>query len=78
MSNRFLRIVEAIRLGKQISGEMWLALSGVLSILFALMLILRPVVGALSIIWVLAAYGLIPGVFLVFPCVELKRVQTAH
>ena len=78
MATGFLRIVEAIRLRKQISGEMWLALSGVLSILFAFMLIVRPVVGALSILWVLAAYALILGVFLVFLGVEIKRVQTAH
>ena len=78
MASGFLRIVEAVRLRKQISGEMWMALSGVLAILFVLMLIVRPVVGALSIIWVLAAYALILGVFLVFLSVELKRVQAAH
>jgi uncharacterized membrane protein HdeD (DUF308 family) len=75
MATGFLRIVEAIRLRKQISGELWLALSGVLSILFALMLIIRPVAGALSIVWILAAYVLLLGVFLVFLGVELKRLQ---
>jgi uncharacterized membrane protein HdeD (DUF308 family) len=50
----------------------------VLSILFALMLILRPVAGALSIVWVLAAYALLLGVFLVFLGIELKSVQAAH
>jgi uncharacterized membrane protein HdeD (DUF308 family) len=78
MATGFLRIVDAIRLRKQISGELWMALSGILSILFALMLIFRPVAGALSIVWVLAAYVLILGVFLVFLGVELKRVQAAH
>jgi len=78
MATGFLRIVEAIRLRKQISGEMWLALSGVLSILFAFLLIARPVVGALSILWVLAAYALILGVFMIFLGVEIKRVQTAY
>ena len=78
MATGFLRIIEAIRLRKQISGEIWLPLSGVLSILFALMLILRPAVGAVSIVWILAAYVLLLGVFLVFLGIELKRFQAAH
>jgi uncharacterized membrane protein HdeD (DUF308 family) len=78
MATGFLRIVEAIRLRKQISGEMWLALSGVLSILFALMLMVRPIAGALSLVWILAGYALILGMFLIFLGVELKHVQAAH
>jgi uncharacterized membrane protein HdeD (DUF308 family) len=78
MATGFLRIVEAIRLRKQISGEMWLALSGVLAILFALMLMVRPVAGALALVWVLAGYVLILGVLLVFLGIELKSVQAAH
>ena len=78
MATGFLRIVEAIRLRKQISGEMWLALSGVLSILFALMLMVRPIAGALSLVWILAAYALILGLLLIFLGVELKQVQAAH
>jgi uncharacterized membrane protein HdeD (DUF308 family) len=78
MATGFFRIIEAIRLRKQISGEIWLALSGVLSILFALMLMLRPVVGTLSIVSVLAAYVLLLGVSLVFLGIELKKVQAAH
>jgi uncharacterized membrane protein HdeD (DUF308 family) len=78
MATGFLRIVEAIRLRKQISGELWLALSGVLSILFAMMLILQPIAGALSLVWILAAYVLILGVLLMFLGIELKAVQTAH
>ena len=78
MATGFLRIIEAIRLRKQISGEIWLALSGVLSVLFALMLILRPVVGAVSIVWFLSGYVLLLGLFLVFLGIELKRFQAAH
>lgn len=78
MATGFLRIVEAIRLRKEISGEIWLALSGVLSILFASMLIFQPIVGAVSIVWVLAAYVLLLGLFLVFLGIELKKVQAAH
>jgi uncharacterized membrane protein HdeD (DUF308 family) len=46
MSTGFLRIVGAIRLRKEISGEVWLVLSGLASVLFAFMLMLRPGVEA--------------------------------
>jgi uncharacterized membrane protein HdeD (DUF308 family) len=57
-----LRIVEAIRLRREISGEMWLALSGVASIIFAFMVMLRPAAGALTLLWVLGGYALVLGV----------------
>jgi uncharacterized membrane protein HdeD (DUF308 family) len=38
----FLRIAEEILLRKEISVEMWLALSGVVAILFAVSLMVRP------------------------------------
>ncbi len=73
----FLRIAAAIRLRKEISGEVWLALSGVLSVFFALMLMVRPAVGALAVIWVIAGYALILGVFEIILGVELRGVWTA-
>jgi uncharacterized membrane protein HdeD (DUF308 family) len=76
MATGFLRIAAAIRLRQAISGEVWLALSGVLSVLFALMLILRPAVGALGLVWVIAGYALILGVFEIMLGVELRGVRT--
>jgi len=38
----FLRIAEALLLRKEISVEMWLPLSGVVAILFAVSLMVRP------------------------------------
>jgi uncharacterized membrane protein HdeD (DUF308 family) len=77
MATGFLRIAAAVRLRKEISGEVWLALSGVLSVLFALMLMLRPAVGALALVWVIAGYALMLGVFEIILGVELRAVRTA-
>ena len=77
MATGFLRIVAAIRLRKEISGEIWLALSGALSVLFALMLMLRPAVGAIGLVWVIAGYALILGVFEIILGFELRGVRTA-
>jgi uncharacterized membrane protein HdeD (DUF308 family) len=56
-----LRIVEAMRLRRQISGEVWLVLGGVASVLFAFLIMLRPLAGALALIRVIGAYALILG-----------------
>jgi uncharacterized membrane protein HdeD (DUF308 family) len=77
MATGFLRIAAAVRLRKEISGEVWLALSGVLSVVFALMLMLRPAVGALALVWVIAGYALMLGVFEIILGVELRAVRTA-
>jgi len=75
MATGFLRIAAAIRLRKEISGELWLALSGFLSVVFALMLMLRPALGALTLIWVIAGYALILGVFLIMLGIELHHTH---
>jgi uncharacterized membrane protein HdeD (DUF308 family) len=77
MATGFLRIAAAIRLRKEISGEVWLALSGVLAVLFALMLIMRPVVGVLGLVWLIAGYALVLGVFEIMLGVELRSLRTA-
>jgi uncharacterized membrane protein HdeD (DUF308 family) len=76
MSTGFLRIVGAIRLRKEISGEVWLVLSGLASVLFAFMLMLRPGVGALALVWIIAGYALTMGVFLVMLGIELRNPHT--
>jgi len=77
MATGFLRIAAAIRLRKEISGEVWLALSGVLAVLFALMLVMRPVVGVLGLVWLIAGYALVLGVFEIMLGVELRSLRTA-
>ena len=76
MAMGFLRIAAAIRLRKDISGELWLVLSGILSVLFALMLILQPGVGLIGLIWILAFYAIILGVFEILLGFELRAVRT--
>jgi uncharacterized membrane protein HdeD (DUF308 family) len=69
----FLRIGEAILLRKEISGEMWLALSGVVAILFAVSLMVRPRMGGVALIWLIAGYALVTGIFEVLLGIELRH-----
>ena len=60
-----LDIVAAIRLRDVIEGEWLLALSGVLSVGFGLLLLARPGAGALAVVWWIGAYALVLGVVLI-------------
>lgn len=80
MATGFLRIAAAFRLRKEISGEVWLALSGVLAVLFAVMLMLRPLAGAMGLVWIIAGYALVLGVTLIMLGFELRhwRAMPSH
>ena len=58
-----LRIAEAIRLRKDIPGDIWLALSGVVTLLFGLMLVSRHSTGVVGLAMWVAAFAVISGVF---------------
>jgi uncharacterized membrane protein HdeD (DUF308 family) len=58
-------IVAAIRLRKEIEGEFWLGLAGLASVAFGVMLFLQPGAGALAVVWIIGAYAIVFGVFLV-------------
>ena len=60
-----LQVAAAIRLRKEIEGEFWLALSGILSIVFAFFLWLFPGEGALSLVMLIGVYAIVFGVTLI-------------
>jgi uncharacterized membrane protein HdeD (DUF308 family) len=59
-----LEIVAAIQLRKQIANEIWLILGGIASIIFGILMLVFPLWGAIAIIWVIAAYALVFGIFM--------------
>lgn len=60
-----IEIVAAIRLRREIEGELWLGLAGLLSIGFGILLLVFPLAGAVGIVWVLACYAIAFGAVLV-------------
>lgn len=60
-----LEVVAAIKLRKEIRGEFWLVLAGLLSIAFGVFLMARPGAGAMSVLWFIAAYSILFGVSLI-------------
>lgn len=56
-----LALVAAIRLRREIQGEIWLALGGLLTIGFGLILIAAPGPGLLSLIWLVGFWAVVFG-----------------
>jgi uncharacterized membrane protein HdeD (DUF308 family) len=55
-------IFAAIKLRREIEGEWVLILSGLLSIVFAVLLLWNPGPGALALVWLIASYAIVFGV----------------
>jgi uncharacterized membrane protein HdeD (DUF308 family) len=65
----------AIRLRKEIRGEWLMALSGIASLLFGLILLLNPGAGALALIWLIGAYAIAFGSLMLALALRLRSRQ---
>jgi len=68
-------IAAAIRLRREIRGEWLLALSGVLSIIFGVVLFAFPALGAIGLAWALGAYAAASGAVLVALAIRLRTLR---
>jgi uncharacterized membrane protein HdeD (DUF308 family) len=68
-----LEIIAAIKLRKSISNEWLLVLSGVLSMLFGLVLMIMPVAGALAVVWLIGVYAVLFGLLLLALAFRLRK-----
>jgi uncharacterized membrane protein HdeD (DUF308 family) len=66
-------IVFAVKLRQVLPHEWLLVLSGLLSVVFGVLLFARPGPGALSVIWIIGAYAIIYGVSLLVAAYRLKK-----
>ena len=72
-----LQIVAAIRLRKEIEGEFWLGLAGALSIALAVLILVSPGAGALSLIWIIAGFAVLYGITLLMLGIKVKKLHQA-
>ena len=70
-----LEIVAAIRLREQITGELWMGLAGVASILYGVVLFLFPGVGVFSLVWLIGGFAIVFGAFMVALGWRLRRIN---
>jgi uncharacterized membrane protein HdeD (DUF308 family) len=69
----FFEIVAAIRLRKVIRHEWTLALAGLASIAFGVIMIVQPAVGALALVWWIGAFMFAFGILLIALAFRLRR-----
>jgi len=67
-----LEFVAAIQLRKEITGEFWLGLGGVLSVVFGVLLFVYPGAGMMSLLWLLGVYAITFGVATIFLSFRLR------
>ncbi len=67
-------IAVAIKLRREIKGEWFLILMGLASIVFAILLLWNPVLGAATLIWIMAWYAVIFGVLAIIFGLRLRSL----
>ncbi|AKQ54679.1 HdeD family acid-resistance protein [Bordetella hinzii] len=67
------QIAAAIRFRKEIQNEWLHGLSGLVSLLFGVMLVIQPGAGALALVWVIGLYAVFFGILLLVLALRLKR-----
>ena len=70
-----LEIYGAIKLRAQISGELWLVLAGIGSILFGLLLFIFPTMGVVTLTWLIGGFALVFGVLLIMLGLRLRTIH---
>jgi uncharacterized membrane protein HdeD (DUF308 family) len=66
-------IATAIRLRKQIEGEGWYILLGILTIAFSLLILVNPAVGALTLSFMFGIFALVSGIMLLSLAIRLRK-----
>jgi uncharacterized membrane protein HdeD (DUF308 family) len=66
-------IVFAVKLRQVLPDEWLLILSGLLSVVFGVLLFAQPGAGALSVVWIIGGYAIVYGVSLLVAAYRLKK-----
>jgi uncharacterized membrane protein HdeD (DUF308 family) len=72
-----LEIAAAIRLRRVITGEWMLVLSGILSVVFGILVFAFPAAGAVGISWILGIYAAAAGFVLIALAMRLRTQAPA-
>ncbi len=68
-----LKIAMAIELRKEIKGEGWIILGGIISVLFGFLIFARPILGYSYLIWIIGFCSLFVGIAMIFGSFRLRK-----
>jgi uncharacterized membrane protein HdeD (DUF308 family) len=68
-------IISAIKLRKIINGEFLMIVSGLLSIVFGILVLLKPLAGIIVTVYLIGMYGIIFGILFIFLGISLKKLH---
>lgn len=71
-----LQLISAILLRRVITNEVWMALGGVVSIIFGVLVFLFPVIMTLAAIWVFGIYAIVFGVLFILLGIRVRTLGT--
>lgn len=69
-----LDIVAAARLRKDVSGDWLLALAGIAEVVFAALVFLYPLAGAVALVWMVSVYAIVTGALLLALSVRARTL----
>jgi uncharacterized membrane protein HdeD (DUF308 family) len=72
------QIIAAIRLRREIEGELWMGLGGLISVLFGLYLAIFPGPGLLSLAWLVGIWAVVFGIFNLVLAFRLRGLRQGH
>lgn len=67
------KIAMAIQLRKEMEGEGWLVLSGIMSILFGIIIFAQPMTGIATLMWIAGTFAILVGILMIFLSLKLRR-----
>ncbi|HEX4863247.1 MAG TPA: HdeD family acid-resistance protein [Acidimicrobiales bacterium] len=73
----FVEIAAAIRLRKEMQGEWVLLLSGIASVVFGIILVARPGIGALAVVTIIGIYAIVGGVLMLWVSFKVRSILRA-
>lgn len=67
------KIAMAIQLRKEMEGEGWLVLSGIISIIFGIIIYAQPIAGIATLMWIAGTFAILVGILMIFLSLKLRR-----
>ncbi|MBV8068020.1 MAG: DUF308 domain-containing protein [Candidatus Eremiobacteraeota bacterium] len=66
-------LVAAVQIRKHLANEVWLIVGGLASIAFGVLMILYPIIAAITIIYIIAAYAIFFGIIMIGFSLRLRK-----